>query len=102
MQVTSSRTIIDLEFDNAVNGSSWINISPETYIVSYDTGEKYKLVLAEGIPMAPQKHNFYFSSRNEKVQFRLIFPALPKNTTNFNLIENESGEAFRIYGIKLR
>lgn len=101
VQVSFSRTIIDLEFDNTVNGSGWVSISPETYIISYDTGKRYTLVLAEGIPIGPQK--YYFSSRNEKLKFRLIFPALPKNTTKFNLIENEhDNDTWRFYGIKLK
>lgn len=57
------------------------------------------MIRAEGIPIEPQKH--YFNSAYEKVQFKLIFPALPQNTTKFNLIESESS-SWKFYGIELK
>ena len=99
VQVTLARTTIDLEFDNSVERSGWISISPDTYIISYNTGKKYKLVKVEGdIAIAPLKH--YLHSVNSKARFRLIFPALPKNTTQFNLIE-KSNSPWQFYGIQL-
>lgn len=98
VQITLAQTIIDLEYDNALNQSGWVCIDESTYIVSYDTGKKYKMVKAEGISIDPQKH--YFSSAYDKLNFRLIFPALPKTTTKFNLIENENS-SWKFYGIKL-
>ena len=99
VQITLAQTIIDLEYDNSINNSEWITISPNTYIVSYNTGKKYTMTMAEGIPIEPRKYNL--TSQYEKVQFRLIFPALPKNTTQFNLIESENS-SWKFYGIKLR
>lgn len=98
IQITLDQTIIDLEYDNVINQSGWVCIDENTYIVSYDTGKKYKMVKAEGISIDPQKH--YFSSVYDKLNFRLIFPALPKTTTKFNLIENENS-SWKFYGIKL-
>lgn len=99
VQITFAQTIIDLEYDNSINGSGWITISPNTYIVSYNTGKKYTMVMAEGIPIEPRKYNL--TSLYEKIQFRLIFPALPKSTTQFNLIESENS-SWKFYGIKLK
>lgn len=99
VQITHAQTIVELEYDNSVNGSAWITISPNTYIVSYNTGKKYSMIKAEGIPIEPQKH--YFNSAYEKVQFRLIFPALPPNTTKFNLIESASS-SWKFIGIELK
>lgn len=99
VRVTLAQTIIDLEYDNSTSGSGWVTISPNTYIISYNTGKKYTLVKTEGIPVEPQK--YYFSSRFEKLQFKLIFPSLPQNTTKFNLIESESSP-WKFYGIKLK
>lgn len=99
VQITQAQTIVELEYDNSVNGSGWITISPNTYIVSFNTGKKYSMIRAEGIPIEPQKH--YFNSVYEKVQFKLIFPALPQNTTKFNLIESESS-SWKFYGIELK
>lgn len=97
--ITLAQTIVELEYDNTINQSGWISIDKDTYIVSYDTGEKYKMVKSEGIPIDPQK--YHFSSAREKVNFRLIFPALPKNTTKFNLIENDNS-TWNFFGIKLK
>lgn len=99
VQITQAQTIVELEYDNSVNGSGWITISPNTYIVSFNTGKEYSMIRAEGIPIEPQKH--YFNSAYEKVQFKLIFPALPQNTTKFNLIESESS-SWKFYGIELK
>ena len=99
VQITQAQTIVELEYDNSVNGSGWMTISPNTYIVSFNTGKKYSMIRAEGIPIEPQK--YYFNSAYEKVQFKLIFPALPQNTTKFNLIESESS-SWKFYGIEIK
>lgn len=55
--------------------------------------------MAEGIPIKPRKYNLTYLY--EKIQFRLIFLALPKNTIQFNLIESENS-SWKFYGIKLK
>lgn len=98
VQINFAQTIVHFEYDNSANRSGWVTISPNTYIISYNTGKKYRLAKAEGIPIEPQKYNF--SSPYERIRFKLIFPALPKGTTQFNLIESESS-SWKFYGIKL-
>ena len=98
VKVTYAQTIIELEYDNFWCRSGYIFIEPNTYIESYKTGKKYKMLKAEGIPIGPKKH--VLTSSKEKVRFRLIFPALPKNTTKFKLIESE-GSSWKFYGIEL-
>lgn len=94
VRITSSQTIIELEYENKYKTES-INISPQTYIISYNTGKKYKLIDAEGIPIAPQKQVL----SHGKVRFKLIFEDLPKKTTKFNLVE---GNSWIFYGIRLK
>lgn len=96
--INSVYTIIDLEFDNSVNGAGWISISPETFIANPISGKKYVMLKTEGIPVKPQK--LYISS-DEKVQFRLIFPALPTGIRSINVIEPE-GSSWKFYGVSLK
>ena len=103
VQVTPTETIVDLEFDNSLEQRWMIKISPDTYIESVNTGKKYKLIKAEGIPVGSVGSGTYsFLSPYEKRKFRLIFPALSEITTSFNLIENETNSPWKFYGIKLK
>lgn len=95
VKITYAHTIIDLEYENTYNVIG-VNISPQTYIISYNTGKRYYLIQTEGIKIAPQKTTL----QQRKTRFKLIFPVLPKNTTKFNLIEEGTG--WQIYGIKLQ
>ena len=97
IQVTSSQTIVHCEFDNSKTHSGWVTISPNTYI-SY-AGAKYTMTKAEGIPIEPAKH--YFQTTSDKLYFRLIFPPLPKDATEFDLIESDSS-TWKFYGIRLK
>lgn len=97
VQVTQEQTIVDFEYDNSVTHPAWVTISPYTYI--YNAGIKYTMTKAEGIPIEPEKH--YFRSASETLRFRLTFPPLPKDATQFDLIESESS-TWKFYGIKLK
>ena len=95
VQVASNRTIVDLEYTNLEYSRGWISINHDTYITS-DSGDKQRLMMTVGIPFSPQKR--YLSFR-EKVTFRLIFPAISSNTSDFDLIEENS--PWKFYGIRL-
>lgn len=100
VQIRNNQTIIDIEYDNAIVGAEWLNIDSNTYIRTLDANGNtitLSMIKAEGIPVAPQKH--YFDTFDEKVQFKLIFPALPSGTLMFNLIENVV-DGFKCYGIR--
>ena len=97
VQVTSSQTIVHCEFDNSKTHSGWVTISPNTYI-GY-VGAKYTMTKAEGIPIEPEKH--YFQTVSDRLYFRLIFPPLPKDVTEFDLIESDSS-TWKFYGIRLK
>ena len=99
VQITLAQTINDLEYHKYTEQVGWVSIDRNTYIVSYNTGQKFGMIKAIGIPIHPQKH--YFDSRYEKINFRLIFPSLSKNTTSFNLVENDTS-TWNFYGIILK
>jgi hypothetical protein len=80
-----------------VNGG-WIQMESGVFIQPANSSQKYGLVKAIGIPIAPMKH--YFNRPGEHYTYTLIFPALPKNTMKINIIEKEApGNFFNFYGI---
>ena len=79
-----------------INGG-WVNIYPTTYLVSEQ--ESITLLHAENIPLAPQVH--VFNKAGELKRFSLIFPAVPKSWTSFDLIEkSNSVNGFKVHNIK--
>jgi len=63
----------------------WICINESTYLINSGSNEKLKLLNAINIPLSPEKH--YFKKLGDSLRFTLVFPALPKDWKNFNLIE---------------
>ncbi len=84
-----------------VNGG-WVQMSPDCFIRPINTTQKYKLVKAENIPIAPTKH--YFKSSRDILSYSLYFPAMPENTTSIDIIEDEShGQNwFNFYGVSMQ
>ena len=97
--ITDKETIIDMSNSNEMRGgyAQWMNISSNTVIVV--DGKEFKLKRAEGVAIAPNKTNF--SRNGETKTFRLYFPAIPKGTTSFNLLE-PGDSSWKFYGISLK
>lgn len=97
--ITDKETIVEFACNNLTQGGYFqsININKETHIVVGNNS--YKLVRAEGIAIAP--NNTTYSKPGETKHFKLIFPAIPKATTSFNLIE-QGENAWKFYGISLK
>lgn len=97
--ITDKETIIDMSDNTETRGGyfQWMNVDPNTVIVV--GGQEYKLKKAEGIAIAPNKTNF--SRNGETKTFTLYFPAIPKSTTSFNLVEPGNSE-WKFYGISLK
>lgn len=53
---------------------------------------------SQGIPMEP---NSCYVSSGEKIEFVLVFPALPSGTTQFDFIESDDVDSWRFYDIRL-
>jgi hypothetical protein len=80
-----------------INGG-WIQMDPNAFIRSVGSSVKYRLIKTEGIPLAPSKH--YFRSKGEYHTYTLIFPALPGNTKQIDIIEREeNGTYFNFYTV---
>ena len=97
--ITDKETIIEMSDNNETRGGyyQWISIDRNTIIVV--DNQAYKLRRAEGIAIAPDRTNY--SKRGETKTFRLYFPAIPKATTSFNLLEPGDSE-WKFYGISLK
>lgn len=80
----------------------WIKISPKTYIEVEGSTEKYKLIEAVGIPIAPKRINF--ESTEDWQFFTLYFEPIPQQDCIINMIEAEKPEPkdFNYYGIRLK
>lgn len=100
IEATEEYTRIDFHYQSSkiyINGG-WIQMDRGAYIQPVNSSQKYGLVKAIGIPIAPMKH--YFKRQGEHYSYTLIFPALPKNTKKINIIEKEApGTYFNFYGI---
>ena len=67
----------------------WIRIAPEKFIENKITKQRYTLVNAENIPIAPMQH--YFETKKDWRYFSLVFPPIPQNDCVLNIIEVENG-----------
>jgi hypothetical protein len=84
-----------------INGG-WIKMAPTTFIENIISKERYLLTKAEGIPLAPIKHNF--ESKKDWRYFSLYFPPIPQENCAINIIEKVNGTPndFNYYGIELK
>ena len=102
IDLTSTNTILYLTYTSPskyTNGG-WVNIRPEIYLQDTYGSQQLKLIRAEGVPLAPNKHNFSYAG--EKIYFKLFFPALPSSVYYVNLVEclNDTG-CFNFYAINV-
>lgn len=93
----SKGTVIEIE--RYIKDGYWFNISPETYIEDKATRKKYKMTSCEGISLSPEKS--YHPNGQGLLKFKLIFPTLPANVSNIDLIESEES-AWKFYNIGLK
>lgn len=87
--------------DKYINGG-WIKISPDTYIENVVTKERYLMIKAIGITVAPALRNF--ESKKDWQYFSLFFPPIKQKDTLINIIEVENGTAndFNYYNVELK
>ena len=80
----------------------WITIAQDTFLEVLETGERYKLQLAENIPIAPAHH--YFESTKDWRYYSLLFPPIPQRDCILNIVEVEEGTSsdFNFYRIDLK
>lgn len=95
VKVTTDTTFVYCTYTAAAN--SWANISSDTYLLSYPSKEKHKLLSCSGFPIYPEKRIFQFG---EKCKIIFSFPSI-KGETHFDFIEMPNDKVFNIYGVSL-
>ena len=80
----------------------WIRIEKNTFVEICETGKRYVLTQAIGIPINPVHH--YFESKKEWRYYSLLFPPIPLADCTLNIIEKENGKAndFNYYDIDIK
>lgn len=104
IHLTPEHTKVDFGYvakDLYINGG-WIRIAPETFIENKVTKQRYTLINAENIPLAPMHH--YFETKKDWRYFSLYFPPLPQKDCVINIIEVENGTPndFNYYNIEIK
>lgn len=95
VKVTTDTTYVYCTYTAADN--SWANIYSDTYLLSYPSKEKHKLLSCSGFPIYPEKRIFQFG---EKCEIIFSFPSI-KGATHFDFIEMPNDKVFNIYGVSL-
>jgi hypothetical protein len=100
IEATEEYTRIDFIIRSSmiyINGG-WIQMDRNAYIEDVQTGTRYGLIKAEGIPIAPEK--YYFSRQGEFHTYTLIYPGLPKSTRKIHIIERIApGNYFNFFNV---
>lgn len=97
VELSDGCTILNLQCTNQYYDSGgWCNINKSAYIT--DGKNQYRMITTYNIEIAPEKS--FFEERGEILEFSLIFPPLPPNTSKIDLIES-SQSPWRFYGISL-
>lgn len=100
IEITDEFTRIDFIYRSSkvyTNGG-WISMEKSAYITPVGSGERYGLIRAEGIPIAPNK--FYFSRQGVFHTYSLFYPPLPNSVTTIDIIEREApGNFFNFYDV---
>lgn len=76
----------------------WVQIDGASYIRPVGSEKRYKLIRAINIPLAPNKH--FFKNCGQVLKYTLLFPALPKNTKQIDIVEKlEPGSYFNFFRV---
>ena len=78
--------------------NDWANISSEMYLEDCNTHCRYSIQGSQGLPLAPERREL---TNGEIVKTVLLFPNIPENTTNIDIIEHEDNKSFNIHCIDL-
>ena len=100
IEATDEFTRIDFIYRSSeiYDNGGWIQMDANAYIQPVGSTRQYRLVRAIGIPIAPLK--YYFKKQGEYHTYTLIFPALPKNTTQIDIIEKLApGTYFNFFNV---
>lgn len=103
MLLTPEYTKVDFGYttSNMYKKGGWIKMAKETFIENIATKKRFQMIKAEGITIAPQKHNF--KSNRDWQYYSLYFEPMTITDSVVNLIEVEKGTKndFNYYDISL-
>lgn len=102
IEITDSNTIVYFIYkapDKYINGG-WFNINPSIYIKDANGNLSYKLIKAEGVPLAPDVKKCDYIG--QILSFKLIFPKIDSYVNKINIIECNADNCFNFYGISLK
>lgn len=94
VELTPTATILSIKAE--FRPKQWIQIASETHLRVGE--EQFVVDSSKNIELSTK----FFMPESGKHEFKLYFPALPKGTKSFDLIESETVEgAFNLYGVDL-
>ena len=97
ISLTDTLTIVEMYFLAPID-DVWICADKNFYIKSYNSNDRFFLVLAENIPLCPKREKI----TREKIykKFLLYFPKLDSSVRRIDIIEKAKG-GFNFYGVWL-
>ena len=91
--LTDSVTVLDVEAFFTPN--YWIRVVSDSYLQA--DGKKYMIRRGEGIDL----DSLFWMPESGEASFKLLFEPLPINTKQFDFIESDCEDCFKIYGVDL-
>ncbi|TSA38734.1 MAG: hypothetical protein D4R64_01980 [Porphyromonadaceae bacterium] len=100
IEFSENQTLIFLSIENQkTEGEAWFCADEKIYIKNTQGTEMYYMTKSEGIPTCPEKYKF--NKPGEVLQFKLIFPKIPANIKEIDIVENCTDNCFYFYGVIL-
>jgi hypothetical protein len=91
LRILHSREMVQLDFGYPVfsgfHKGGWVNFHPEAYLIDTKSQQRYPLIEALNIPMAPERFNF--EHNRDRMFFSLRFAPIPFEKAGYDLIETE-------------
>lgn len=100
--LSTEKTVVNFNYisPNTYKNGGWVCAGDNFFIRDNETGRKYFLTKAIGIPICPEKHQF--RNIGESLNFKLEFQPVPSSCNEIDIIENLSGKGFNYYGVSLK
>ena len=91
----SDRTVVKAELRNRPNW--WVKVSSSTHLIDSATGNKYRIIGAEGIELDKE----IYMPESGKMPCTLFFEAVPASVKRLNMVEEGNPADNNMYGIHL-
>lgn len=91
----SDRTVVKAELRNRPNW--WVKVSSSTHLIDSATGNKYRILGAEGIELDKE----IYMPESGKMPCTLFFEAVPASVKRLNMVEEGNQPDKNVYGVHL-